>query len=917
MYASRNVCSRCATSSTRLAVLPTHRNGTVALFSSAAGQDSTAFERGRTHAQETTNFGSRRRPFSPRDKPASSAPSDRPARQKIERRSAVELFNDVVQRSGDSAAAASPGGSSGMSSTSSTTDHIQDIATSALDEWEIAAKMKELSEMPLEPREKLLFFKKNAWPQIKELRCRMPKHLYMSASMFLADLCDEVAQKGVPRTSLHLSDMLGTIGKWDLNLRNQLVLNLCHVLITGKLSAIERLTVVDELVDMWKHLSQLMRPSQTLAPGEKPVRKFVLPTVDEIKGNLVRAPSSTQGPASFLPTTRALASILIQFRMEHARELISGLLATLAVFFDDHLVKETSRIHAAPLLNLVSVALEHQPADKSYIRHIFGTNIRFPAAKLSEVQSYVVAQWPVVTSRLFSKGSAWRNPSLSSFSQQHAPFYPSSPKSIISNLNQKARDAYASRIPAAIISVWEEFKAQLARRPDLCGYLRENGESLDYWVFLWCAIRRMHMLQQTLGVMQQLQIRTTVRTYTNMLHGWKLCKDWQRIEALWQKLVDSGIKLDIVIWTGRISGLIEAGKPQAGIQALAEMQHLWTKAVETAGSAESAASIAIQPSIEVVNAALTGLMSIDRRAGNNILTWAGRQGIEPNVRTFNILLKESLRSSPNAGQAVESLLKSMKARNLEPDIVTFTIILEGLLGGMHGASADEQVLAVNQLLSDMRAAKLQPGRETYSKMLHAISSLPYGGADAAISAVQQHMRADGFSPSEHAVTILLERALARDPLPPNTGATIRAILEKHKLFTIHQGDRTLWERVVAAYAVTGEVSAAMDLFRQLARAGRPITSLPCLKDLLRALLLRHQNNHSADDTSFADAKEVVSVVLNHKLSKTAAEGPVDPERYARYFKHHFWHMAMDNSLIDWSIVPPDVKRILREASDYA
>ncbi|KAG6005749.1 hypothetical protein E4U21_007700 [Claviceps maximensis] len=931
MYASRTVCSRCAASRMRLVVSPTNRNGTVAWFSSpATDDDSAAFGRDMTDAQQRTHRGSYKRSFPSAHNPANVAPFRRPNKNHMGQSSAVALFNDVVQRSvasgNDPAASASVEGSANGCST---TDHAQGIAASALSEWEIATKMKKISDMDLQPGEKLRFFEKNVWPHIKELRCCMPKHVYLSTSVFLADICNAVAHEGVPGTSLTLSNMLGTIGKWDLDLRNQLVLNICHILITRKLSYPDRQALVDELVVMWKHLSQLMRPSQVHQPGEDPLYQFVLPAVDEIIDDITNASSfykkggrpSKQGSVSFSATTRALTSIFVQFRLEQATELIPGLLATLAVLSDVRRARDIPRIEAAPLLNLVSVALEHQPADESYIEDIFATSIRYPAAKVSEVQSYVVAQWPRVTKLLFSEDSTWRN-----VDQNRSSSHSQSLDDFLSRIHKLARAAYSTRIAGAIGSVWQELKDELAKRPDLADHLRLNRDLLDYWVFVWCAMQRPYKLQEVLELMQQLQVQPTVRTYTNMIHGWKIRKDWPRIEALWQKLVDSGIKLDVYIWTARISGLIEAGKPQAGIHALAEMQGLWAKAVANTGDAESAASIAVQPTIEVVNAALKGLINVDRQAANEVLAWAGREAIEPNVRTYNILLKESFRSTSSIGtEGVDALLQNMQAQGVEPDAATFTIILEKLLGGLEGTTAAEQVQAVEQILSDMRAAGLKPNRETYGKMLFAVSSLPFGGADAAVSAVQKYMRADGFSGTSQTVTILIERALSRDPLPANTGAEIRALLEKHQLHNIRQGDRTLWERVMSAYAFIGDVPAAMDLFNQLANAGRPVTSLPCLNDLLKALLHVHHhgydnaNSNSSNATAYssqaalADAREVVRTVLNYKISSSAEEGIVDQEREARYWKHHFWFMAMENSLVDWNIVPPELERLLMKA----
>ncbi|KAK8927677.1 hypothetical protein H634G_05069 [Metarhizium anisopliae BRIP 53293] len=901
MYASRTVCSRCA-SSVRAAVPPTYRSapgagsGSVAWFSSTApaasqqaSSSSSTPHSFRQISEGTISKNGNPQPRQPPFSQKSGASSKRQPRRNKDASAAVALFNDVVQKSEAAAPREFPARPTSRQSSAST----------VLGEWEIAAKMKELEEKDVEPLERLRLFQNDIWPHVKELRGQIPKHLYLATTMFLARTFDTVAQQGLTGASVALSKMCATIGKWDLDMRNQLVLNLCHTLISKKHTSAERNALVDELLDMWKHISQLRRMSQ-LHNGRL---CFVLPSEDEIIEDISSSSASSTKQtepgevksSNMAPTTKALASIFIQFRFEQARELVSGLLATLAILSDPRLARDGSQIKAAPLLNLVSIVLDHQPADTAYVNDIFAGKIRFPSSKLADLQSYLLAQWPQAKDMVMRHDSEWRKITTSS----HKPSRSSSASSCLSAFHKQLRAAYRSRNTGAIVSIWQDLNATLAQDQDLRRQMSEDPDFLDFWIFVWCAVRRPKKLQETLDLMREVGIQPTVRSYTSMMHGWKMCKDADRIEALWNKLVESGLRLDAVIWTERISGLIEAGKPQSGIQALAEMQALWKKAVASRGSVESAANVAIQPSTEVVNAAFKGLIALDRRAANEVLYWAGREGIEPNIRTYNILLRESLRNS--APEDVQSLLKAMKKRGVEPDAATFTIILEGLLGSMENASAAEQVHVVSQILGDIEAAGLRANHETYGKMLYAVASLANGGADEAIAAVQDHMKAAGLSATPHMVTILIERALSRDPLPADAGATVRALLQEHGLSNVAQGDQTLWERVMSAHAVTGDRASAMAVFDDLARAGRPVTSLPCLTDLLKALLA------SEDAQAAQDARQVVGVVLNHK--KAAAEGSFG--RDTRYWRHHFWYLARENGLIDWQEVPALLESKLR------
>ncbi|TWU73313.1 hypothetical protein ED733_004114 [Metarhizium rileyi] len=903
MYASRTVCSQCA-SRMRAAMPPTYRSrsgmkaGAVAWFSStllgAADQTSSSGSTSQSLEQNdhvpapgSDNF---RRSSLPQKAPDFSRKHPRGyPRGKKDASAAVALFNDVIHN---------PEAASATKKSPARTASRRSSAPAVFSEWEIAAKMKELTEKDLEPLERLHLFQNDIWPHVRELRGQIPKHLYHSTTQYLSQACTAVTQQGLTGASLALSKMCATIGKWDLDIRNQLILNLCHALINKKHTSAERDAIVIELVDMWKHISKLKRMSQ----GRVKHNRFVLPSVDEILCDIANSSSvaeqitsETARTSNMLPTTKALASIFIQFRLEQAREILPGLLATLAVLSDTLLATERRQIQAAPLLHLVSIALDRQPADEAYVNDVFNSQITFPPSKLADVKTYVLAQWPQTTAMLLGNDSAWRKGIAT---PSHQTSRSPGEASGLAIFLQQMRAAYRSRNNAAVVSTWQHLKTSIAQNPDLKRQMREDPDFVDYWINVWCAIRRTDKVQETLDLMAEAGLQPTVRTYTSMMHGWKLCKDADRIEALWKKLVDSGLRLDAVIWTERISGLIEVGMPQSGILALAEMQALWKQAVASRGSVEMAAKIAVQPNIEIVNAAFKGLIVLDRRAANDVLAWAGREGIEPNVRTFNILLRESLRT--HASEDVQALLGAMKKQGVEPDSATFTIILEELLGSMENASAAEQVHVVKQIFGDIEAAGLRANPETYGKMLYAVSSLANGGADEAIAAVQQHMKAAGLSATSHMVTILIERVLSRDPSPPDPGAAVRAILNEHGLFKVSQGDQTLWERVMSAHAVTGDVASAIEVFHDLARAGRPVTSLPCLTDLLKVLLAREE---------VEVAREIVGVVLHHKMKRLAVEASL--VRDARYWRHHFWYLARDNGLIDRRDLPRELETMMR------
>ncbi|KAL7789804.1 hypothetical protein V8C37DRAFT_194496 [Trichoderma ceciliae] len=862
MHASRTVCSRCAS---QIRSAQTRYLGGAALFASlsdAAGSSNAASNPasgvapggsavpdsgqeafGRQPHSYGHGHGAPRRGHRRIFHGGSTFARNKPPRASED--SAIALFKDVV----------SPGAKTAASQ------------PSPLGELEIAARIKELlSVKKVDALEKLQIFREDIWPHLKEFRGQMPKHLLIPSTQFLEKTCDEFAEHGYTSHGVELSLLYGGLGKADLDIRNQLVLNVCHALVFERRDSAGRGLLMKELTGLWQHISQLRRRSQ-----EHEQLKFAFPSIQDVQRDIAEGKATK--PQHIHPTTRALAALFLQFSPDQARDIMPGLLATIAVLSDPRLIRSRTHMTMGPLLNLVAVALGNkEAATESYVSGVFDDGVRFPSAKLSEIQSYVAQQWPQAAEMLHKENAPWRSGS--------------SP--IFSTLHQQLWLAYNARDTGSAYYIWLDLKSRLEQKPALANQLRNNVEFLDLWVFVWCAFRRPGNLQETFDLMQRLQIHPTVKTYTGMMHGWKICKDTDRIEALWQKLAGSGMRLDSVIWTERISSLIEAGKPQAGVEALAEMLAQWKEAVQ-----KNAPHTAVQPTIEPVNAAFKGLIQVDRKAAFEVLEWAGREQIQPNIRTYNILIRQSFRD--NSPDEVQTLLKVMSQHGIEPDSATFTIILEEVIGRMGTASAADQVEAVRLVFDDIRAAGLRPNLETYGKMLYAVSSLA-NGTDEAVAAVLKHMREDDFKVTPHMVTILIERALSRGP--PDM-ATINALLAEHGFSHIGEGDQTLWERVMSANATTGNTDGAMAVFDDLQKAGRPVTSLPCLTDLVWALLASERRE---------EARRVVDVVLEHKTRDRDWQGE---SKDARYWKHHFWFLAEERGLLEGREVPDVLRASLR------
>ncbi|KPM39628.1 hypothetical protein AK830_g6912 [Neonectria ditissima] len=826
MFASRTICSRCS-SQLRSAAVP--RLAIAARFATLAdAPDSHPHQPHHSHRPARTRSAA--------FKDTSQDP-------------AVALFNDVVSP----AAAADD----------------QDLAPPVLSELELVAKLDKLTQRDLSLKDEYDAFRSEIWPSVREMRGQVSKPIYLAVTLLLGKFRSHVASVGtIPGISVEISKMYGVLGKWDPVIRNDLVLGLCLVLRERKNPSSVRGVLMDELVTLWKHISQLKRTGEAL---QEP--RFVLPSAQDLLKDLNRR--SKKLPADevrALTTQRAFSSIFLLFPPSQAEAMLPGLLATVAVLSDMRYSSSILQTEAAPLLNLVRLVVSKLGGlTEDDVTEIFKKKSEFSMPKQNKLRGYVLSQLPYMTKMLLYQSDKWQNGLDTSVDPEMAR------QVGLSNFHKQLQVAYRSRNTGAVISIWQNLNSSLQDHPKLRQAIRDDPHFLDYWIFVWCGIRRAGRVQETIELMKELGIEPTVKTYTSMLHGWKMCKDLAKIEALWGQLVQSGAKLDLVIWTERISALIEGGRPELGVKALGEMVETWKKAVR-----EDRQEDAVEPTIAAVNAAFTGLIRHgDHQQAHEVLAWAGSEGFLPDIRTYNILIRESLRADHH--EETRDLLRVMKEQKVQPDSATFTILLEGAISqiGEH-STVEEQLQAVSQVFEDMEDANLKPNQETYAKMLYAVTGLP-NVSDEAVAAVQNHMRGRGLTVTPQMVTILVERELTHNP--PDIGA-IQQLLRDHNLKSTDQGDQTLWERVMSAHAIAGDPVEAMAIFDSLADAGRPVTSLPCLTDMMRAVVEKRDQQA---------AQRIVDVTLAY----TRERG----EENDRYWRHHFWYLARENGLLHGAKLP--------------
>ncbi|SPO04544.1 uncharacterized protein DNG_07229 [Cephalotrichum gorgonifer] len=466
---------------------------------------------------------------------------------------------------------------------------------------------------------------------------------------------------------------------------------------------------------------------------------------------------------------------------------------------------------------------------------------------------------------------------------------------------------FRSRDPDSIRQTWASLSAQIEADDDSGalegdpGRRRRYAELLDYCVFIWCALGRGD-IDAVLGFMGRRGFGYTLRTYTSMMEGWKQARKPRNIELLWTRLAQDGVPLDSVIWSARISALMTCGLEKPAVRALFEMGQFWDDAAKAGGKAPTGRPPPVKPDIGPVNAALTGVLrSKGVKAAPPILAWAAKYDIEPDIVTYNMLLRSMLRE----GLAAESdaLLREMNTRGVAADAATFTIIVEEVLGAAADEGEERKVEAVRGIFAAIEASGQKAKGATYAKMIHVLLGRPSGESSsqppatpdpareggepsgAAVRAVLAHMRRSGLHPSSHIFTIIADHHLSRGDV-----SAVREMISSWGLGGGPGADRVdgvFWEVVVRGYARAGLASEAKAVFFSLRRETR--VTLSVLDQLLVALL---------EEGDTEGARELVRAVRERMGGPAGGGGggvEGDEER-ERYMKHHFWHVVAENGL---------------------
>ncbi|ETS76730.1 hypothetical protein PFICI_12117 [Pestalotiopsis fici W106-1] len=872
MRAAQSVCLICRHRlATKAAVQPRQWRAQLSSWpgaSSAAGDGSVKAASTVQTVQNTTGLNSGDSGYARPERPAEVGRRTKPRTTPRPRGSnskktanvdVADLFRQIVDRPG-------------TENNSPETEHANYINIKLVQD---VGKLQDMLDAKAPISDAFKFLQTTLYPATQQEGIIVPKVFYTVASNLLHEVIhmkkEDSLNPDLPPTAeiLGICAHLGEFRASDwLPLAGELVKYLCKMKTSAddypSIEAFEdhlgtKNKIISDLVETWKVLSlPRPRPGKIRADASEILDGFWFPRLDKF------AITKHARSNNF---SLALSSLFPQHSPNQLGDKLSVLaIATLTLLIDGARSNTSSRRGALRFMTKVAHLIKATGVNEKALRKAI--KITYPS-----IEGYVMGQWPKLeeyidevnrSSNPFGERQGSSTTSRAAKGSHDARYF-----------EKKLSQAYVTRNWSEVDRLWQEFSGALVQSTaDKTSTPNQSPHIFNSFINTYMALNKPDKAIEVWNTLPKCGLKPTLKTWNVMLDGCKKAQNLKGLTTVWQRLISSGAKLDMPIWVTRIAGLMECNDPAAAVMALEEMALLWREAQQKKNV--HAAPLTIEP----INAALSGLIRLNHHSAvQRLLAWAKEQGINPNIYTFNLLLRPLIIEGRD--KEVEAIFKHMEALGINADPATFTVILEGTLNKLEAWDPQRQVEIVATIFDDMKEAGLEANHQNYGKMIHLL--LRSGDrAQASVKAVLDHMWQQGLELSPHIYTSLVEHYFSRNP--PDL-ETVNELIQRRRLLDYDDMDRIFYDRVIKGYAAAGDHETAFNIYRRLSSAGF-LVNLDAQYELLHALLLADRRN---------DARDMVEDTVN-RYAEHRGEGS--------WLGHRYWHTAERNGFIDWI---PDVR----------
>lgn len=401
----------------------------------------------------------------------------------------------------------------------------------------------------------------------------------------------------------------------------------------------------------------------------------------------------------------------------------------------------------------------------------------------------------------------------------------------------------------------------------------------QFYQFLMYAFPQLHRPQSAIDVWNhfiRVGRQPTAKTYTLMMRGALQVRDVKGMEVFWTKMRDAKVQPDVYAWCVRIFGLLRTNRTHEGMSAVGEMSQEWIAAAQAQLAKEerakalrgkvprgkaapklSTAEIVRQvhgsvngvprPNLALMNAIIAALAATNNPLSKSdlipkTLAWGRHLGLEPDGKTYNMLLNLSMRHG--LIDEAMAILKRMQERDIETDSTTWTILLSALFAG-HSLDGLSPAEVQNRLLTYIDSLESATGTKINKKGYALIIDrlLKQHNNPTAASAMLSHMVQKGFQPTTQIYTILMTAYFQREPEPDfAAAAALWAHIEASDFGRGAALDSVFYDRMIEGYARHHRTVGTQPMLRFLDRAmaeGRQ-PSWPALELVARALAERDE-----------------------------------------------------------------------------
>ena len=316
-------------------------------------------------------------------------------------------------------------------------------------------------------------------------------------------------------------------------------------------------------------------------------------------------------------------------------------------------------------------------------------------------------------------------------------------------------------------------------------------------------------------------------SWNAMLDGCRIARDIKSLYDVWGKMQASGVHPDNGCWTTKISAFAQAGRFSQSVATLREMGTTWLMArsakrkttkptsrklpkskilPESISDSETDDNGIVKPSIEALNATLSYVPKhIDERQIDALLSWGKVFELEANIITYNSLM----RAHVNADRTERALqvLEEMDINGVPPDVITYTIVLAGLLRNSETMSSENSTKIIGRVLDEMEGNGIEANAFSYGTIVHGL--LKHHSNVSAARAILDHMDSKGLKASPQIFTILATYYFETRPV------NLVALDELWDQIRI-QGvavDHIFYDIMIKGYAEIGDVSRMAAMLR--------------------------------------------------------------------------------------------------------